>query len=82
MCCSPNREAVWAATPYYTQAWQMLIKGKECYIVIVIYFPFRHKHYWPDINVNEATCCYVLMGMKPAASDWKRSAALRHVKFR
>ena len=25
MCCSPNREAVRAATHYYTRAWQTLI---------------------------------------------------------
>ena len=37
MCCSPNREAVRAATHYYTRAWQLLIYGKECYIVIVIW---------------------------------------------
>ena len=39
MCCSPNREAVRVATHYHTRAWQTLIYGKECYIVIVIYLP-------------------------------------------
>ena len=32
-----------AATNYLTRAWQTLIYGKECYIVIVIYLPFKHK---------------------------------------
>ena len=36
MCCSPIREAVRAATNYYTRALQTLIHGKDCYIVIVI----------------------------------------------
>ena len=31
MYCSPNREAVRAATHYHTRAWQTLIYGKECY---------------------------------------------------
>ena len=44
-CCSPNREAVRAATHYHTRAWQTLIYGKECYIVIVIYLPFKHKQF-------------------------------------
>ena len=43
MCCSPNREAVRAAAHYHTRAWQTLIYGKERYIVIVIYLPFKHK---------------------------------------
>ena len=43
MCCSPIREAVRAATHYYTRALQTLIHGKDCYIVIVIYLPFQHK---------------------------------------
>ena len=43
MCCSPNREAVRAATHYHMRAWQTLIYGKECYMVIVIYPPFQHK---------------------------------------
>ena len=43
MCCSPNREAVRAATDYNTRAWQTLIYAKECYIVIVIYLPFNHE---------------------------------------
>ena len=43
MCCSPNRKAMRAATYYHTRAWQTLIYGKECYIVIVIYLPFKHK---------------------------------------
>ena len=41
MRCSPNREAVRAATPYHARAWQTLIYGKECYIVIVVYLPFK-----------------------------------------
>ena len=43
MCCSPIREAVTAATHYYTRALQKLIYGKDCYIVIVIYLPFYYK---------------------------------------
>ena len=39
MCCSPHRGAVRAATHYHTRAWQMLIYGKQCYILIVIYLP-------------------------------------------
>ena len=35
MCCSPIREAVRAATHYYTRVFQTLIHGKYCYIVIV-----------------------------------------------
>ena len=35
MRCSPNREAVRAATHYHTRDWQTLKYGKECYIVIV-----------------------------------------------
>ena len=31
MCCSPIREAVRAATHYYTRALQTLIHGKDCY---------------------------------------------------
>ena len=42
MCCRPIREAVRAATHYYTRALQTLIHGKECYIVIVIYLPNQH----------------------------------------
>ena len=38
-------EAVRAATHYHTRAWQTLIYGKECYIVIVIYLPFKHKQF-------------------------------------
>ena len=34
---------MWAATHYHTRAWQTLIYGKECYIVIVIYLQFKHK---------------------------------------
>ena len=45
MCCSPNHEAVRAATHYHTRAWQTLIYGKECYIVIVIYLPSKHKQF-------------------------------------
>ena len=41
--CRPNREAVRAATHYRTRAWQTLMHGKECYIVIFIYLPFQHK---------------------------------------
>ena len=36
MCCSPNRFAFRDATHYHTRAWQTLIHGEECYIVIVI----------------------------------------------
>ena len=45
MCCSPNHKAVRAATHYHTRALQKLIYGKECYIVIVIYLPFKHKQF-------------------------------------
>ena len=44
MCCSPIREAVRAATHYYTRALQTLIHGQECYIVIVIYSPSQHMY--------------------------------------
>ena len=43
MCCSQIREAVRAATHYYTRALHTLIHGKDCYIVIVIYLPFQYK---------------------------------------
>ena len=43
MCCSLIREAVRAATHYYTRALQMLLYRKDCYIVIVIYLPFWCK---------------------------------------
>ena len=35
MCCSPNRFAVRAATHYHTRAWQTLIYGKECFILLL-----------------------------------------------
>ena len=34
-----------AATNYHTRAWQTLIYGKECYIVIGIYLPFKRKQF-------------------------------------
>ena len=48
MCCSPHRFAVRAATHYHTRAWQTLIYGKECFILLVILLPahpasFVHK---------------------------------------
>ena len=45
MCCSPNSEAVRAATHYYTRAWQTLIYRKECYIAIVIYLHFKRRQF-------------------------------------
>ena len=36
MCCSPHRFAVRAATHYHTWAWQTLIYGKECFILLLI----------------------------------------------
>ena len=35
MCCSPNSFAVRAATHYLTRAWQTLIYGKECFILLL-----------------------------------------------
>ena len=43
MCCGPIREAVRAATHYYTKALQTLIHGTDCYIVIVICLPFYYR---------------------------------------
>ena len=40
--------------------------GKICYIVIVNTFLSSTS----GLNGNEALCCHVLMGIKPAASDW------------
>ena len=37
-------------THYHTWAWQTLIYGKECYIVIVIYLPFKHKQFQKKFN--------------------------------
>ena len=46
MCCSPNCEAVRAATHYYTRALQTSIHGKECNIVIVFILEhFRNAPY-------------------------------------
>ena len=39
---------------------------KECYIVIVI---IHNLSSTLGLNGNEAHCCRVLMGVKPAASD-------------
>ena len=36
MCCSPHRFAVRAATHYHTRAWQTLIYGKECFILLLL----------------------------------------------
>ena len=41
MCCSPHRFADRAATHYHTRAWQTLIHGKECFILLLI-FAFRN----------------------------------------
>ena len=35
----------------------------------------------PGLNGNEARCCPVLMGMKPAASDWSMISSMRHVEM-
>ena len=35
MCCSPHRFAVRAATHYHTRAWQTLIYGKDCFILLL-----------------------------------------------
>ena len=45
ICCSPKCEAVRAATNYHTRAQQTVTYGKECYIVNVIYLPFKHKQF-------------------------------------
>ena len=34
MCCSPHHFAERAATHYHTRAWQTLIHGKECFILL------------------------------------------------
>ena len=41
----PLKNAVRAATHYVMRGWQTLIYRKECYIVIVIYLPFKPKHF-------------------------------------
>ena len=38
MCCCPNREAVRAATHYHTRAWQTLLYGKKCFILLLVYY--------------------------------------------
>ena len=35
MCCSPHRFADRAETHYHTRAWQTLIHGKECFILLL-----------------------------------------------
>ena len=66
MCCSLNREA-----------WLTLITEKNVIIIIVKYIRFQYKHLQKTIpndglNGNESLCCHVLMGMKPAASEWSK----------
>ena len=53
MCCSPHRLAIRAATQYHTQAWQMLIQRKECFIILLIlaYVVFIHKFVKPCGNL-------------------------------
>ena len=36
MCCSPHHFADRAATHFNTQAWKMLIQGKECFILLLM----------------------------------------------
>ena len=40
MCCSPHRFADRAATHYHTRAWQTLMHGKECFILLLNYAAF------------------------------------------
>ena len=37
MCCSPHHFTDWAATHYHTPAWQMLIYGKERFILLLLH---------------------------------------------
>ena len=62
MCCSPHRFADWAATHYHTRAWQTLIHGKECFILLVtkvceekvlsIYNVYGNSKALPYLNVS------------------------------
>ena len=66
MCCSPNRVAVRAATHYHTRAWQTLIYGKECFILLL--FVITHT----DIH---ARVCAPTKLMTTGTENYKRFAS-------